>query len=221
MKCLPGPVQDDLKKCWVISKSSNKFSSIPIDQAHEQNNASVKGSGGALGLTESPVAFRRRMVAGPETARLLQDFESQLQGDPNVDEKNEHHEQGLSTEKVFQSHVKNLVKTISEMGNHFQDDCPELLALDTRNCADASVVATVHTVQGIGLHQYKKYVKDVIDERTVPIHNTISKNSLPLFKRQQPKLISKASLKLTAVTNDRYLFSRLYVHCQPTARRGS
>ena len=140
------------------------------------------------------------MVAGPETARLLQDFESQLQGDPNVDEKNEHHEQGLSTQKVFQSHVKNLVNTISEMGNPFQDDCPELLALDTRNCGDASVVATVDTVQEIGLRQYKKYVKDVIDERTVSIHNTISKNSLPLFKRQQPKQISKASLKLTAVT---------------------
>lgn len=214
MKCLPGVVQDDLKKCWVISKSSNKFSSIPIDQAHEQNNASVKGSGGAVGLTESPVAFRRWMVAGPETARLLEEFESQLKGDPGVEEKNEHHEQGLSTQKAFQSHVKNLVNTISEMGNPFQDDCPELLALDTRNCADASVVATVHTVQEIGLRQYEKYVKEVIKERTVSIHDTISKNSLPLFKRQQPKQISKASLKLTAVASDRYLFSRLYIASQ-------
>ena len=214
MKCLPGPVQDDLKKCWVISKSSNKFSSIPIDQAHEQNKVSVKGSGGAVGLTESPVAFRRWMVAGPEAARLLQYFESQLQGDPNVDEKNEHHEQGLSTQKVFQSQVKDLVNTISEMGNPFQDDCPELLALDPRNCADASVVATVHTVQEIGICQYKKYVKDVIDKRTVSIHNTISKNFLPLFKCQQPKQISKASLKLTVVTNDRYLFSQLYIASQ-------
>ncbi|KAL9954024.1 hypothetical protein ACROYT_G041512 [Oculina patagonica] len=97
------------------------------------------------------------MVAGPETARLLEEFESQLKGDPGVDEKNEHHEQGLSTQKAFQSHVKNLVNTISEMGNPFQDDCPELLALDTRNCADASVVATVHTVQEIGL-RYRLYI---------------------------------------------------------------
>jgi len=35
-----------------------------------------------------------------------------------------------------------------------------------------------------------------------------------LFKRQHPKQISKASLKLTAVTSDRYLFSRLYIASQ-------
>ncbi|XP_068756859.1 uncharacterized protein [Montipora capricornis] len=214
MKCLPGPVQQILRECWVISKSSNTFSSIPIDQAHEQNNARVKGSGGAVGLTESPVAFRRWMVAGPEIARVLQEFESQLKGETNVDEKKKHHEQGLSTQKTFQSHVKQLVSTISEMGNPFKDDCPELLALDTRNCADASVVDTVHRIQELGLRQYKKFVKDVIDERTVSIHDTISKNTLPLFKRQQPKQISKASLKLTAVTSDRYLFSRLYIASQ-------
>ena len=46
------------------------------------------------------------------------------------------------------------------------------------------------------------------------IHDTISKNTLPLFKCQQPKQISKASLKLTAVTSDRYLFSRLYIASQ-------
>ena len=214
MKSLPVSIQEHLKNNWVISKSSNKFSSMPIDQAHEQNNASVKGSGGAVGLTESPVAFRRWMVAGPETARLLQEFEGQLKGDPNLDEKNEHHEQGLSTQKTFQSQVNNLVNTISEMGNPFQDDCPELLALDTRNCADESVVATVQTIEEIGLRQYKKYVKDVISERSVSIHDVIQKNSLPLFKRQQPKQMSKASLKLTAVTSDRYLFSRLYIASQ-------
>jgi len=48
----------------------------------------------------------------------------------------------------------------------------------------------------------------------VSIHDTISKNTLPLFKRQLPKQISKASLKLTAGTSDRYLFSRLYIASQ-------
>ena len=31
---------------------------MPLDQAHEQENKMVKGSGGAVGLTENPVAFR-------------------------------------------------------------------------------------------------------------------------------------------------------------------
>ena len=73
---------------------------------------------------------------------------------------------------------------------------------------------TVHRVQEIGLRQYKKFIKDVIDERTVSIYDMISKNTLQLFKRQQPKQISKASFKLTAVTSDRYLFSCLYFASQ-------
>ena len=52
------------------------------------------------------------MVAGQETARVLQEFESQVKGETSVDEKDDHHEQGLSTQKTFQSQVKNLVSTI-------------------------------------------------------------------------------------------------------------
>ena len=43
---------------WVVPKTTNRFSSIPIDQAHEQNNDLVKGSGGAVGLTENPSALK-------------------------------------------------------------------------------------------------------------------------------------------------------------------
>jgi len=38
-------------------KTTNRFSAIPINQAHEQNNAVVKRFGVAVGLTENPVAF--------------------------------------------------------------------------------------------------------------------------------------------------------------------
>ena len=42
----------------VVSNTANKFSSMPLDQA-EQNNDLVKGSGGAVGLTENPSALRK------------------------------------------------------------------------------------------------------------------------------------------------------------------
>ena len=59
---------------WVINKTENRFSAISIDQAHEQNNAKVKISGGPVGLTENPSAFMKWMVSGPEQARLLEEF---------------------------------------------------------------------------------------------------------------------------------------------------
>lgn len=57
------------------------FSSIPIDQAHEQNNACIKGDGGAVGLTDNPSALRRWMVAGPEVARVKNSMTGTNTGD--------------------------------------------------------------------------------------------------------------------------------------------
>ena len=48
---------------------------IPIDQVHEQNNACIKSDGGAVGLMDNPSAFRRWMVADPDVAALIEDFE--------------------------------------------------------------------------------------------------------------------------------------------------
>ena len=42
-----------VKGNFAIRKSRGVFSAIAIDQAHEQNNASVRGDGGAVGLTEN------------------------------------------------------------------------------------------------------------------------------------------------------------------------
>ena len=63
-----------MKGDFTIRKSEWVFSAIAIDQAHKQNNASVKGDGGAVGLTENPAALHRWMVSGPEMACLIKEF---------------------------------------------------------------------------------------------------------------------------------------------------
>ena len=71
----PEVYQELVKGAFTVRKSCRSFSAIAIDQAHEQNNALVKGDGGAIGLTESPEALRRWMVSGPEIARIVGEFE--------------------------------------------------------------------------------------------------------------------------------------------------
>jgi len=68
MENLPASIVKEFEEQghWVIRKTTNRFSAIPIDQAHEQNNEVVKGSGGAVGLTENPSALRKWMISGPE-----------------------------------------------------------------------------------------------------------------------------------------------------------
>lgn len=60
MKCLPDFIKREFNEQghWVLSKTGKPFSAIAIDQAHEQENKTVKAAGGVVGLTENPVAFR-------------------------------------------------------------------------------------------------------------------------------------------------------------------
>ena len=55
MESLPPPFLEEFQTQghWVVRKTHNWFSEKPIDQAHKQYNALVKGSGGAVGLTEN------------------------------------------------------------------------------------------------------------------------------------------------------------------------
>ena len=52
MKSLPRPIKEEfeIQGNWVISKTANTFSGIPFDQAHEQENRNVKGSGRGGGV---------------------------------------------------------------------------------------------------------------------------------------------------------------------------
>lgn len=218
MKSLPDTIKDEFENFshWVLSKTSNKFSAIPFDQAHEQENKIVKGSGGAVGLTENPVAFRRWMLSGPEMSRLLKQFEEEYlpDDDTGIPEYFQHHEQGLSTQKTFQRQVVSLSDTIRRMGNPFLDDFSDLVTLDSRNCADESVVAALHTLEDTGRKQYKNFVKNVLDVRSHSIHDPIKRNSLALFSKPKRKVTSKQGKKIKVLQNNVALFGQLYISMQ-------
>ena len=122
------------------------FSSIPIDQAHEQNSKIIKGDGGAIGLTESSSQLLRWMVAGPEIYRIINEFKlsEELMKKKHSEGSNvRHHEQMSSVQVTFQNQVKSLCSVIEEMGNPLLEQSEDLLALGTRDITDSSVVETV------------------------------------------------------------------------------
>ena len=122
---------------FVVHKTQRVFSSIAIDQAHEQNNAIVKGDGGAIGLTENPSALARWMVAGPEISRVANEFESHLKGDSCTDLK--HHDQSPAVQKEFREKVTRTVEEFEEAGNLFLEISEQLLSLDTKIITDDRV----------------------------------------------------------------------------------
>ena len=82
----------------------------------------------------------------------------------------------------------------------------ELLALDTHNVLDESVVNAVQTVHSLGKDQYAKYYKEVTTDCTRSIHESIKKNHLPLFSC--PQLTTKTK---DLTQSDVALFSHLYI----------
>lgn len=210
MESLSPEFRDDFQKYWVVNKTCHRFSAIPIDQVHEQENAKVKGKGGVIGLTENPDAFQRWMIAGPEQARLLAEFEEDYLPDEDPEINYKHHEEGFAVQKAFVKQTDSLIQVIREYGNPFQDDCPELLVLNTRDCADESVIHTVRHIREIGCEQYSTFQQEVFVNREKAIHDSIKKNSLPLFKTvTKPR--GKDKKKMTALRNDVNLFGRLYI----------
>ena len=71
-------------------------------------------------------------------------------------------------------------------GNLFQGDVEELMNIGTGDCASEEVFKALRSMESLGQKQYKNFVKTVIEDRTISIHDNIKKNFLPLFKRQNP-----------------------------------
>lgn len=178
----PAVYQEFLRGNFTVNKTGRTFSNIAIDQAHEQNNACIKGDGGAVGLTQNLAALQRWMVSGPEMARLIEEFQASM-GKPEKESDRRHHEQTKNRQMAFFNHVKALSNVIEEMGNPFTDESNDLLVLDTRDLADPSVVNTVCNLKKIGQEQYDTFVTERLVAQTRLINDPIKRNNFPLFSR--------------------------------------
>ena len=196
---------------FVVHKTQNRFSAMALDQAHEQENAVVKGDGGAVGLTENPGALRHWIVAGPEVARIVTEFENTT---PSSTANNvNHHEQSYGYQTSFLKDILSVIDSFEELGNPFEEG-KDLLAVDTRDVMSDGVVETVKNVLTIGQEQYNLYVESRLKQRTTPISDPIPKNMLLLFNNSGQKAPSKDKSKVLQLKNDCSLFSQLYVACQ-------
>ena len=202
---------------FVIQKTQRKFSDIPIDQAHEQNNKIIKGDGGAVGLTENSSQLLRWMVSGPEIARVILEFESsqEILIHSERGPETRHHEQTRSIQENFHKQANALCSTIEEMGNPFLETSKYFLVLDSRDIAEPGVVETVRTIEKTGKLQYEQFVKERLDKRTTPLSEPISRNKLALFSTpSKKKQQSNDKMKISSLKDDCSLFSRLYISCQ-------
>ena len=119
-----------------------------IDQAHEQNNACIKGDGGVVGLTDIPSALLHWTVAGPEVARATEEFQD---GDEHwgmrVDTR--HQDKTPCVPTSFSKDVCSLVRVMQNRGNSFEEESVDLVVLDTKEITCPAAVESVRNVKRI------------------------------------------------------------------------
>ena len=198
---------------FTVNKSSNRFSAVAIDQAHEQNNAIVKGGGGAVGLTENLSALRRWMVSGPEIARIVNEFEDEIKRASKNDINTNHHEEHRSFQEKSFKDVKALVASMEDLGNPFMEESKELSVLDTKEIASSEALTTLREIEQIGKQQSDNFTKECLVQRTKSLYDPIKKNKLYPFSTPSPKKCN-TSQQVSSVKSNCALFARLYISCQ-------
>lgn len=101
----------------LYTRQNDQFSAIALNHTHKQENASIKGDGGAVGLTENPAALRLWMVCGLEVARMIKEFENVVPPSKFL----RHHEQTPSTQTAFKKDVLSGFLEFKELGSPFEE----------------------------------------------------------------------------------------------------
>ena len=90
-----------------VRKPLKRFSCIPLDQVHKQENIKVKGVAGATRILQEESALRRWMIAGPKCTKDIEDFEELF--DFGYEDLNKyHHEESVTTQMKFKSDMRKL-----------------------------------------------------------------------------------------------------------------
>ncbi|KAL8624293.1 hypothetical protein ACOMHN_034016 [Nucella lapillus] len=199
---------------FVLRKTGRPFSRLALDHAHEQNNAIVKGDGGAVGLTGNPAALGRWMVSGPEVARVIQEFHRTLSPPEKDSEKLGHHEESLAFQVDFANNVKKIIDVIKEAGNPFAERSCDFLTLQSTEIISASTHEAMKSMLTTGMQQYTSFVEDRLKTNTKKFSDPIKRNNMVLIAGTKRKKKGTATCKLSILKKNNSLFSRLYIACQ-------
>ena len=95
-----------------------------------------------------------------------------------------------SVQTLFTKDVCSLVNVVEELGNPFEEESMDLVALDTKEKADLSAIESLQNVKIIGQEQFQVFTKECLVERTKSIY-AIRRNKLTVFSTSSPRSVSK------------------------------
>lgn len=134
----PAVYEEFIKRNFVVQRSERKFSFIANDQSHQQSNKILQSCGGAGGLHENPEALTLFMLAGPDCARLVQEFQA-VCDTSSLPSSTSHQEEAYSVQVMLRKDVKSFTEVMETHGNPFLSANNDLIALDTEDIMEREV----------------------------------------------------------------------------------
>ena len=175
---------------FAVHKTERMFSAIAIDQAREQNNKVIKGDDGTVGLTEDESALQKWMVSGPEISRLIEQFEY----DNRVKADFRHHKETEANQTSIMANVKQLTRTLDELGNPFIEETKDLIVSDSKEIVAIKVSESHGHLVKLGMEQYERFAK-VMADGTASFYYPLRRIKLPLFNRKPITDVSTSKYK--------------------------
>ena len=139
------------------------------------------------------------MLACPEVARLVEEFENCTLKEHRGDINHCHHEQHLGIQAAFLKGARSLTAVFEEMGNPFLEKSQPLMVLDTRDIKNTHVVETVRKAEVLGEKQYNMFLEEILVKSMKPITEPLPKNKLALF--------SHPSVNMSSIKTESFSYS--------------
>ena len=128
------------------------------------------------------------MVSGPEISCLIEQFEY----DNQVKVDFRHHEETVANQTCFLTNVKQMTRTLDELGTPFMEETKDLIVLDSKEIADIKVSESHGHLVKLGMEQYERFAK-VMSDGTASFYDPLRKNKLPLYSRNLQQMSVQAN----------------------------
>ena len=129
------------------------------------------------------------MLAGPDCARMVEEFEAIHDPPPYS---TGHHEEGRSLPVTFRKYISSFVKVVGQLGNPFVATSLELVALRMMSWKSPLWHCFLKYVK-LAKHftPHRAYIRERLEDSSVPIFDIIKRNNMLTFANR-PELRKKA-----------------------------
>src|SRR6218665_2375511 len=126
----PGVYAEFIQGRFTSNRTTSPFSSMSDDQFHEQNNKMIKSDCGTIGIFDNESALTKWMVAVPDIARIITEFEDVASIGSQSTLHESHHEDTRAFEKRVRTYARQMISGTSEEGNPFESN--QLVSIGSR-----------------------------------------------------------------------------------------